>query len=66
MKYAFHRVISRTNTAKERKSGLKGGPIGIVQTLRGRRMNKTEQSTQELWDNIKRSNIPGKKRTRTS
>lgn len=24
-------------------------------------MNKTEQSTQELWDNIKRSNIPGKK-----
>ena len=42
MKYAFHRLISRTTTAKERKSGLKDRPIGIVQTLRGRRMNKTE------------------------
>ena len=53
MKYAFNRLISRTNTLKGKNSELKDRSIGIIQTLRGKRVNKTEQRTQELWDNIK-------------
>lgn len=62
MTHASHRLISRINTAKERISELEDRLIEIVQISWAKTINKVEKSFQELWDNIKWSNIPEKKK----
>lgn len=56
---AFDRLISRSGTAKERISKLKGMSIETSQTelQREKKTEKMEQGIQELWDNFKRCNV---------
>lgn len=61
-KNAFQRLINRLNIAEERNSETEYISTEITQTETQRerekkRVNKTEQNTHELWDNIKQSVI---------
>ena len=59
MKNAFDGLISRLDVAEERISELEDTSIGTYQTekQREKRMIKTKQNAQEVWEIFKRCNI---------
>ena len=60
MKTTLEGIYSRITEAEEWKSDLEDRMLEITATEQNKekRMKKNEDSLRELWDNIKRNNIP--------